>query len=121
MISAHDWIDNSTIDVAVLERWPDYRVWLVATDDVDMSQLAATADDLVRAGHRLSRALDDADDHVLRWQDAYRDIRRQAPYGALQHRRAAATRGFRQRAPPDQRAGRHVQRDLDPSPGTDRW
>ena len=72
MISAHDWIDNSTIDVAVLKRWPDYRVWLVATDDVDMSELAATADDLYEQAIDSARVLDDADDHVLRWQDAYR-------------------------------------------------
>ena len=72
MISAHDWIDNSTIDAAVLKRWPDYRVWLVATDDVDMSELAATADDLSEQAIDSARVLDDADDHVLRWQDAYR-------------------------------------------------
>ena len=73
MISAHDWIHNSAVDQTIWDRWPDYRVWLVATDGVDASRLTATADDLF---HRAiaSATTDDVDGHVLRWQDAYRDF-----------------------------------------------
>ena len=34
-INADDWIARSTIDPAVLERWPDCRVILVAAEHVD--------------------------------------------------------------------------------------
>lgn len=73
MISADDWVESATIEPAIWERWPDYRVWLVATDHVDAPQLAATADDVVRQAIDSIPAAD-ADGHVLRWQDAYRDF-----------------------------------------------
>ena len=74
MISAVDWIDNTTIEPTIWERWPHYRVWLVATDDVDASRLAATADDMFQQAVDASRSDDGVDGHVLRWQDAYRDF-----------------------------------------------
>lgn len=73
MISAHDWIHNSAIDQTIWDRWPDYRVWLVATDGVDAARLTATADDLFHQAIA-SAMTDDVDGHVLRWQDAYRDF-----------------------------------------------
>jgi DNA/RNA-binding domain of Phe-tRNA-synthetase-like protein len=72
MISAHDWIHNSAIDQTISDRWPNYRVWLVATDGVDASRLTATADDLFHQA--IASAKNDIDGHVLRWQDAYRDF-----------------------------------------------
>lgn len=73
MISAQEWIHNSAIDPSIWDRWPDYRVWLVAVDDVDVSRLAATVDDLF---HRAATSAgpDAVDGHVLLWQDAYRDF-----------------------------------------------
>jgi DNA/RNA-binding domain of Phe-tRNA-synthetase-like protein len=73
MISAHDWIHNSAIDRPIWDRWPDYRVWLVATDGVDAARLTATADDLFHQAVA-SATTDEVDGHVLRWQDAYRDF-----------------------------------------------
>ncbi len=74
MITAHDWTTNTTIDPAIWERWPDYRVWLVAADDVDASQIAAMADDLFRQATSSASAAEEVDGHVLRWQDAYQDF-----------------------------------------------
>jgi DNA/RNA-binding domain of Phe-tRNA-synthetase-like protein len=74
MITAHDWTTNTTIDPTIWDRWPDYRVWLVAADQVDTSRLAAGADDLFQQATDSARADDDVDRHVLRWQDAYRDF-----------------------------------------------
>ena len=74
-ISAADWIASSSVDPAVLERWPHYRVHLVAAEGVDAVGLAAVADELVHQS--VIAALDGADDasaHVLRWQDAYREF-----------------------------------------------
>lgn len=73
MISAHDWIHTSAIDQTIWDRWPDYRVWLVATDGVDAARLTATADDLFHQAIA-SATTGDVDGHVLRWQDAYRDF-----------------------------------------------
>jgi DNA/RNA-binding domain of Phe-tRNA-synthetase-like protein len=73
MISAHDWIHSSAIDQTIWDRWPDYRVWIVATDGVDASRLIATADDLFHQAIASAKT-DDVDGHVLRWQDVYRDF-----------------------------------------------
>lgn len=72
MITAHDWTQNTTIDPAIWEQWPDYRVWLVAADDIDASQIAATADGLFHQAIDAARAADEVDGHALCWQDAYR-------------------------------------------------
>ena len=74
MITAHDWTTNTTIDPMIWKRWPDYRVWLVAADDVDPSQIAAIADNLIQQAIDSARAADEVAGHVLRWQDAYRDF-----------------------------------------------
>ncbi len=74
MISAHDWTTQTTVDRGVLDRWPEYRVWLVAADDVDASRLRSTADDMFEHALAAARTVDDVDAHVLRWQDAYRDF-----------------------------------------------
>ena len=49
MITAHDWTSHTTIDPAIWERWPDYRVWLVAADDVRVPVLAWTVEATVAA------------------------------------------------------------------------
>lgn len=72
MISASDWLAGTSIDGAVLERWPGYQAWLVAADDVDPVRLATAADHLVREAAASARTDDDA--HVRRGQDAYRDF-----------------------------------------------
>lgn len=74
MITAHDWTTNTTITPTIWERWPDYRVWLVAADHVEPSQIAAAADDLFQQALESARVADEVDGHVLRWQDAYRDF-----------------------------------------------
>ena len=67
-ISAADWIAMSSVDPAVLERWPRYRVHLVAAQDVDAVGLAAVADELARQADVAARAdHDHASAHVLRW------------------------------------------------------
>lgn len=74
MISAHEWTTQTTVDRAVLDRWPDYGVWLVAADDVDASRLGSTADDLFQQATVAARCSAGVDGHVMRWQDAYRDF-----------------------------------------------
>jgi DNA/RNA-binding domain of Phe-tRNA-synthetase-like protein len=73
MTSARDWINQATIGRTIWDRWPHYRVWLVAADDFDASRLAATADDLFQQAVDSAKS-DDVDDHVMRWQHAYRDF-----------------------------------------------
>ena len=60
----------------MLERWPDYRVILVAADHVDTAGLAdlaerlsAEARDSVRSGEPA-----EVDAHTVRWHEAYRDF-----------------------------------------------
>lgn len=74
MITAHDWTIGTTIDPTIWERWPGYRVWLVAADDVDASRLTPTAAELFRLATDSADAADEVDGHVLRWQDAYRSF-----------------------------------------------
>jgi DNA/RNA-binding domain of Phe-tRNA-synthetase-like protein len=73
-VSALDWITRATVDPTVVERWPDYRVQLIACDDVDAADLSAIADALIERALVAARADAGADGHVLRWQDAYRDF-----------------------------------------------
>lgn len=75
MIGAHDWTAAATIDPTIWDRWPAYRVWLIAADEVDTTRLAITADALFRqAVAAAAEASGDGDAHVLHWQDAYRDF-----------------------------------------------
>jgi DNA/RNA-binding domain of Phe-tRNA-synthetase-like protein len=75
-IGATSWVERASVDPAVTERWPDYRVILVAADDVDVDQLAAEADRLVALAHTAARSLvpDFPDRHIAAWHQAYRDF-----------------------------------------------
>lgn len=75
-ISAPDWIAASSVDPAILERWPDYRVTLLAADMVDVVGLADTADRLIDEATAYARTLDPGspDPHVLLWHHAYREF-----------------------------------------------
>lgn len=75
-ISAADWIARSSVDPSVFERWPDYRVILVAGDQVDVAGLAPIAEQLLVDAHTAARSGDagDLDAHTARWQNAYRDF-----------------------------------------------
>lgn len=75
-ITARDWVELSTVDQSVVERWPDYQVILVAADDVDARALASIADTLFDRAVTDARTIDagDLDPHVVRWQQAYRDF-----------------------------------------------
>lgn len=75
-ISAHDWITQSTVDPAVFERWPDYRVILVAVDHVDTAGLADLAERLLVEAHDVVRSTEptEVDAHTVRWHEAYRDF-----------------------------------------------
>ncbi len=76
-ISAHDWIAGSTVDPTIFERWPDYRLVLVAAEHVDVAVLAGVAEQLLSQAHDVVRAsgtsgTTEPDAHTARWHDAYR-------------------------------------------------
>jgi DNA/RNA-binding domain of Phe-tRNA-synthetase-like protein len=75
-ITAHDWIARSAVDPAVLERWPDYQVILVAADRVDTAALTAVAERLHAEAHETVRSIEpgELDAHTARWHAAYRDF-----------------------------------------------
>jgi DNA/RNA-binding domain of Phe-tRNA-synthetase-like protein len=75
-ISIHDWITTSTVDPAIFDRWPDYRLVLVAADHVDSTALAAVAARLHADAHDAVRAAGtgEPDAHTVRWHAAYRDF-----------------------------------------------
>lgn len=75
-LDAEEWIERSAVDAGVLARWPDYRVVLLAADDIDVASLTSTTEALFAEAHVLARRIgaDDADQHVTRWRDAYRDF-----------------------------------------------
>ena len=72
----HDWITGSTVNPAIFERWPDYRVILVAADRVDTAELEAVAKGLHTEAHESARATgsSEPDAHTVRWHAAYRDF-----------------------------------------------
>lgn len=72
----HDWITGSTVNPAIFERWPDYRVILVAADRVDTAGLDAVATPLHMEAHESARATGsgEPDAHTVRWHAAYRDF-----------------------------------------------
>jgi DNA/RNA-binding domain of Phe-tRNA-synthetase-like protein len=76
VIGAVDWVARSTVAAEVLERWPAYRAYLVAVDDVDVAGLATVAEELLDEAEAAARAADGAepDEHVDRWRQAYRDF-----------------------------------------------
>lgn len=73
-ISAHEWIGESSVDGEIYDRWPGYRVVLVAADTVETDALAPTADRLINEAVAYARTLDPTtpDRHVAIWHDAYR-------------------------------------------------
>lgn len=75
-ISAHDWIATSTVDAEIFDRWPGYRVPLLAADAVDVTGLASTADRLIDEAVTYAHSLDPTalDPHVSHWQEAYREF-----------------------------------------------
>jgi DNA/RNA-binding domain of Phe-tRNA-synthetase-like protein len=75
-ITAHDWVARSSVDRGVHERWPDYRVILVASDGVDIGRVATAADTLFDQALADARTIHstDPDPHVARWQQAYREF-----------------------------------------------
>lgn len=75
-ITALEWVSYSSVDSAVLDRWPEYRVILVAADRVDVGALAAVAEEMIAEATASARGLDLAapDDHIARWHQAYRDF-----------------------------------------------
>jgi DNA/RNA-binding domain of Phe-tRNA-synthetase-like protein len=72
--TAHDWVARVAVARPVADRWPDYRVHLVACDDVDADGLHRVADALIEHAVGAVRSGGGDDAHVLRWQDAYRDF-----------------------------------------------
>lgn len=75
-ISAEEWIVRSSVEPNVHERWPDYRVILVAADRVDTARLAGVADMLFDRAVADARAIEpgELDQHIALWQLAYRDF-----------------------------------------------
>ena len=72
----HDWMTRSTVSPAIFERWPDYRVILVAAHRVDTAGLEAVAEGLHMEAHESTRATgaSEPDAHTMRWHAAYRDF-----------------------------------------------
>lgn len=99
-IGALDWITGSTVHPAVFERWPDYRVVLIATDHVDTADLASIADTLLAEAHQMARSAEpgNVDAHTTLWHNAYRDFdikpRVARPSVDALVRRAASERGM---------------------------
>ena len=75
-ISSHDWTTGSTVDPAIFERWPGYRVVLVAADHMDPLVLAEAAERLHAAAQVSARSSGsgEPDAHTVRWHAAYRDF-----------------------------------------------
>lgn len=75
-IAAEEWVARSTVDPGVHDRWPGYQAILLAADDVDVIRLVPIADMLFAQAHADARSLDsnDADEHIARWHQAYRDF-----------------------------------------------
>lgn len=77
MIGSSEWLDGASVDAAIWERWPEYRVWLVTAEAVDASALAATADELFQQAVEsvtAEAAAEHPGDHVILWQQTYRDF-----------------------------------------------
>lgn len=99
-VGAQDWIDHSSVDQAIWDRWPAYRVVLVAVDHVDVEPLRPVAAQLLADAHHSVRTSDTGgpDAHTARWHDAFRDIgikpRIARPSSDALVRRAASERGL---------------------------
>jgi DNA/RNA-binding domain of Phe-tRNA-synthetase-like protein len=75
-ISVYDWINGATVAPGIFERWPDYRLMLVAAEWIDTTALAGVAERLHDEAHQAVRAIGsgEPDAHTVRWQAAYRDF-----------------------------------------------
>lgn len=75
-ITAADWLAHSTVEAGVFQRWPDYRVTLIAVDHIDAVTLTPVAERLLADAHRHARAAEPGhvDIHTARWHDAYREF-----------------------------------------------
>ena len=75
-ITVHDWITGSSVNPAIFERWPDYRVILVAADRVDTAGLESVSRGLHTEAHESARSngSGEPDEHTVRWHSAYRDF-----------------------------------------------
>ena len=99
-VGAQDWIDHSSVDHAIWDRWPAYRVVLVAVDHVDVEPLRPVAAQLLADAHHSVRTSDtgEPDAHTARWHDAFRDVgikpRIARPSSDALVRRAASERGL---------------------------
>lgn len=99
-ITATDWLTRSSVAPGVFERWPDYRVTVIAVDHIDAGALAAVAEQLLADAHRHARAAEPGhvDPHTARWHDAYRDFgikpRIARPSSDALIRRAASDKGL---------------------------
>jgi DNA/RNA-binding domain of Phe-tRNA-synthetase-like protein len=99
-MEAADWIARSSVEQQVFERWPDYRVVLVAVDHVDVAALAPSAARLLGEAHAAARAGEagHVDGHTARWHDAFLDFgvkpRVARPSSDALIRRVASDRGL---------------------------
>jgi DNA/RNA-binding domain of Phe-tRNA-synthetase-like protein len=80
-MNAHSptWIDRVVIDDDIVERFPTYRVVLVAAIGVNIDALRLLVDDLVERAHDVANNwVPDAPapsfDHLERWREAYRSF-----------------------------------------------
>lgn len=76
VLTAQEWVAQASVEPNVHERWPDYRVVLVAVDSVDVARLAGSAEALFDRAVTEARAIGagDPDPHVALWQQAYREF-----------------------------------------------
>lgn len=75
-IDASEWVAHSTIDPAVLERWPGYRAILIASDDVDVDALTRVGESLFDEALEAAGTthLTAVAGHIQLWHGAYRDF-----------------------------------------------
>jgi DNA/RNA-binding domain of Phe-tRNA-synthetase-like protein len=75
-ISAADWIENTTVDHSVFDRWPNYQATLVASDGVDIDRLSTITDELFAEAHATARHTEhlNAREHIQQWHKAFRDF-----------------------------------------------
>jgi DNA/RNA-binding domain of Phe-tRNA-synthetase-like protein len=75
-MTAPQWIETARVEPAIFERWPNYRLLLIAADNVDTVALQEAAHQLISEATTFARALDPAvsSDHITRRHEAYRDF-----------------------------------------------
>lgn len=75
-LTARQWVDSASVAADITRRWPNYRLFLIATDDADGRSLTDAAAQLLDEAEAFARAAgdDDVHHHIARWHDAYRDF-----------------------------------------------